>query len=126
MGNTLASLNCTQDMKHRGRNGAMPMDGSAQRAYLFRYEHDGELDKTRDGYACHRRRPLPSLVTIFIMFFTMFLSCATYSFSLPVLTPPAVAVLAPETAAATSSLMEGISLMMVAFVPFVNAFIDRQ
>ena len=76
--------------------------------------------------ATNRKRPLPAMGTIYFMFFTILLSCATYTYSLPVITPPAAAFLAPDSAAETASSMYGIALMTVIFVPFCNDVIDRQ
>ena len=72
------------------------------------------------------QRPLPSMGTVYFMIFTILLSCGTYTYSLPVLTPPAAAVLAPDSAAETASNMYGLALLSVIFVPFCNDIIDRH
>ena len=64
--------------------------------------------------------------TVYFMIFTILLSCGTYTYSLPVLTPPAAAVLAPDSAAETASNMYGLALLSVIFVPFCNDIIDRH
>lgn len=71
-----------------------------------------------------KQQPLPAMGTIFWMFFSTLLSGATYTYSMPVLIPPAAAYLAPETAAETSAALFAGGLATVLLVPFLNDYIE--
>ena len=72
------------------------------------------------------KKQLPEMPAMFMTFFACLLSCATYTYSLPLILPAAASLLAPDDVGTVTTVLYCSALSPLILVPFVNDYIDRR